>query len=147
MTNSDVNETERGATDEFNRTWVFWSENDKNYHIDYLEILAIKHGVMIYANIRKGWKHIRIKPDNTTAIAYIDTVSESCNYLLKPMWYYCINGKTWISAVHIPGKDNKTADYMCRLQSENTEWRSSSIIFHRIFEFFYCKPEIVFFVS
>ena len=35
---------------------------------------------------------------------------------------YCINRKVWLSAVHIPGKDNETADYMSRLQNENTEW-------------------------
>ena len=48
-------------------------------------------------------------------------VSESCNHLLKTIWYYCINRKVWLSTVHSPGKDNETADYMCRLQKENAE--------------------------
>ena len=52
-----------------------------------------------------------------------------------------------LSAVHIPGKDNETADYMSRLQNENIEWRLSPIIFQRVFEFFYCKREIDLFAS
>ena len=69
-------------------------------------------------------------------------VSDSCNHLSKTIWYYCINRKVWLSTVHIPGKDNETADYISRLQNENTENRLSPIVFQRILEFFYCKPEI-----
>ena len=50
-------------------------------------------------------------------------VSDSYNHLSKKIWDYCINRKVWLSAVHIPGKDNETADYMSRLQNENTEWK------------------------
>ena len=106
---------------------------------------------MIYEYVWKGCKHIRIKSDNTTAISYINNmggiVSDSCNHLSKTIWYYCINRKVWLSAVHIPGKDNETADYMSRLQNENTEWRLSLIVFQRILEVFYCKPEIDLFAS
>ena len=106
---------------------------------------------MIYEDVWKGCKHIRIKSDNTTAISYINNmggiVSDSCNHLSKTIWYYCINRKVWLSAVHIPGKDNETADYMSRLQNENTEWRLSPIVFQRILEVFYCKPEIDLFAS
>ena len=67
---------------------------------------------MIYEDVWKGCKHIRIKSDNTTAISYINNmggiVSDSCNHLSKTIWYYCINRKVWLSAVHIPGKDNET---------------------------------------
>ena len=36
------------------------------------ELLPTKHAVMIYDNIWKDCKHIRIKSDNTTAISYIN---------------------------------------------------------------------------
>ena len=58
-----------------------------------------------------------------------------------------LNRKIWLTAVHIPGKDNETADYMFRRQNENTEWRLSPIVFQRILEFFYCKPDIDLFAS
>ena len=73
-------------------------------------------------------------------------VSDSCNHLSKTI-YYCINRKVWLSAVHIQGKDNETADYMSRFQNENTEWRFSPIVFQRILEVFYCKPAIYLFAS
>ena len=71
-------------------------------------------------------------------------VSDSCNHLSKVIWCYCIYRNVWISAVQIPGKDNETADYMSRLQNEDTEWRLSPIIFQRIIVVFYCKPGFCF---
>ena len=35
--------------------------------------------------------------------------------------YYYLNRKVWLSVLHTPGKDNETADYMSRLQNENTK--------------------------
>ena len=46
--NTDASENGWGATDGSNPTCGFWSENDKKYPINYLELLAIKHAVMIY---------------------------------------------------------------------------------------------------
>ena len=76
-----------------------------------------------------------------------EIVADSCNHLSKTIWYHCIDRKVWLSAVHIPGKDNETLDYMSTLKNENTEWRLSAIIFQRILEVFYCKPEIDLFAS
>ena len=42
-------------------------------------------------------------------------VSNSCNHLTKEIWTYCTDQKTWLPAVHIPEKDNNTADYTSRL--------------------------------
>ena len=121
--NTNASETEWGTTDSSNPSWGLWSENGKKYHINYLGLLAIKHAVMIFEDIWRGSKHVRTKSENTTAILYINnaggTVSDSCNHLSKTMWYYCINARGWLSAVHIPGKGNETADYMSRLQNED----------------------------
>ena len=42
---TDASETVWGNTDGSNPTWGFQSENDKNYHINYLELLALKYAV------------------------------------------------------------------------------------------------------
>ena len=60
----------------------------------------------------------------------------------KGIWEICIASKVWLTAVLIPGKENITADFMSRLQNENTEWILSPVIFHKILWVFYCKPEI-----
>ena len=59
-------------------------------------------------------------------------VSNSCNHLAKEIWTYCTDQKIWLSAVHIPGKGNNTADYMSRLLNGNTECRLAPLVFHKI---------------
>ena len=41
-------------------------------------------------------------------------VSEKYSDLSKQIWDLCIKENIWISAVHIPGKQNTTADFMPR---------------------------------
>ena len=53
----------------------------------------------------------------------------------------------WISAVHIPGKQNIIADCMSRSLNENTEWQFSPTIFKKIVRTFDFEPEIEPFAS
>ena len=92
---------------------------EKEYHINYLELKAIYLAVIAYRHSWEFCKHIRVRSDNTTAIAYINNmgglVSNSCSHLAKEIWTYCKGQKIWFSAVYITGKDNNTADYTYRL--------------------------------
>ena len=45
------------------------------------------------------------------------------------MW---ISGNIWISAVHIPGKQNTNADFISRSLNENTKWELSAETFKKI---------------
>ena len=144
--NADASESGWGATDGVNPTGGIWSEYYKAYHINYLELKAIHLAIKAYSNLWKGCKHIRIRSDNTTAIAYVSNmgglVSSSCDRLAKEIWTYCSKRNTWLSAIHIPGKGNNEADYMSRLLNDNTEWKLNSQIFHKILKLFSVKPEI-----
>ena len=51
---TDTSESRRGATDGVNPTGGIWSTPDKANHINFLELLAIKHAL---ANYRKIWKN------------------------------------------------------------------------------------------
>ena len=53
----------------------------------------------------------------------------------------------WISAVHIPGKQNTIVDFMSRSLNENTEWQLSPTIFKKIVRTFDFEPEIDLFAS
>ena len=53
----------------------------------------------------------------------------------------------WISAVHIPGKQNTVADFMSRFLNENTQWQLSPSIFNKIVRTFDFEPEIDLFAS
>ena len=69
-----------------------------------------------YSNLWKGWKHIRIRSDNKIAIACVSNmgglVSNSYDGLTKELWTYCVERNSWLSATHIPGKENNKANYM-----------------------------------
>ena len=53
----------------------------------------------------------------------------------------------WISAVHIPGKQNTIADFRSRSLNEYTEWQLSPTIFKKIVRTFDFEPEIDLFAS
>ena len=48
-------------------------------------------------------------------------ISSSCDRSAKEIWTYCVERNTWLSTIHIPGKDYNEADYISRLLNENTE--------------------------
>ena len=149
--NTDASECGWGTTDGVNPFWGIWSTPDKANYINFLELLAIKHALVNYRKMWGNSHHIRVKSENTTAIAYVNNmggiVLKPCNQLAREIWGICNVSNVWLTAVHIHGKDNITADFMSRLPNEKTEWRLSSAIFHKILRVFYCKPEIDLFAS
>ena len=85
--NTDASEPGWGATYNISPTGGIWDKKDKEYHINYLELKAIYLAIKAYRSSWEGCKHIRVRSDNTTAIAYINNmgglVSNSCNRLAK----------------------------------------------------------------
>ena len=73
--------------------------------------------------------------------------SKFCNHLAREIWETCIASKVWLNSVHIPGKENITADFMSRLQNGNTKWTLSPAIFCKILRMFHCETEIDLFAS
>ena len=112
---TDTRQTCWGATDGNNPTGGKWLENQED-HINYLELKAIFLTVRAYQRYWRGNRHIQIQSDNATAID-----------LSKQTLDLCIMGNIWISAVHIPGKQNTIADFMSRSLNQNTEWQLSPI--------------------
>ena len=114
-------------------------------------MLAIKHALVNYREMREKCQHISLKSDNTTAIAYVNhmrgIVSNSCNHSAREIWEICIASKVWLTAVYVPGKENINADFMSTLQNESTAWRLSPAIFHKVLRVLYCKPDINLFAS
>lgn len=51
--------------------------------------------------------------DNTTAISYVNNMggkTPKCNQITKELWTWCAQQDIWVTAVHIPGKENILAD-------------------------------------
>ena len=122
---------------------------EATHHINYLELLAIFHGLRAFCRDLTSC-HILVKCDNTTAIAYINKMggckSTDCNNLALEIWDWCIHRDLWLTATHIPGIENTEADLGSRQFSDTTEWHLKPLIFSDITKIYGC-PEIDLFAS
>ena len=57
-------------------TGVIWDKKDKEYLINYLELKAVYLAIKTYKSSWECCKHIRIRSDSTTAIAYINNTED-----------------------------------------------------------------------
>ena len=55
-----------------------------------------------------------------------------CHSVAKTIRLFCMERKIWLSAAHIPGKDNITADRESRIFSDNKERMLSAHLFQEI---------------
>ena len=62
------------------------------------------------------------------------------------MWLWCYKNGNWITAVHLPGVDNTTADLESRSVHDNTEWKLNPVLFNKLCSSFGI-PEIDLFAS
>ena len=118
-----------------NKTGGLWDKDEREYHINYLEMKAVFLGLQsLCGNITQ--KHIRILSDNTTTVAYINAMggvkSQGCNEMAQQIWDWCIQRDIWLSACHIPGVQNSEADTESRKFNESTEWSLDSVVFDSI---------------
>ena len=112
-----------------------WSEDEKMEHINVLELKAILNAVKHFA-MKYICKHICIHSDNSGAIAYVENLggirSKSLNNLAKELWLWCTAKCIYISAVHVSGVENFSADMLSRVSNVRTEWSLREDIFTMI---------------
>ena len=127
-----------------------WSVQEQEWHINILEMIAVKFALLSYLPLSQGINHIRVMSDNTTAISYINrqggTHNMHLNDLAVEAWELCKNYNVHISAAHIPGKHNILADSASREFIDAAEWMLSPEIFDNITQE-YGLPDIDLFAS
>ena len=127
-----------------------WSHSESKHHINYLEMLAILLGLQTFAK-EKSDAHIRIMCDNTTAVTVVNHMgtshSDSCNSVAKEIWEWCIDRKIWLSAAHIPGKQNLIADFESRRNQRASEWRLDRASLICALQRLHFKPDVDLFAS
>ena len=132
-----------------NNTSGIWSKSESSRHINYLELLAVKHALSSLLDARNNI-HVRVMSDNNTAVSYINSMggcrSLECNSIAKDIWDWAIDKDIWLSAAHIPGSSNIDADQLSRNLNLDLEWMLSAPIFQRIVALF-GKPDIDLFAS
>ena len=89
--------------------------------------------------------------DNTTAVACIQHMgtshSDSCNELTFALWSWCMENNIWVSAAHIPGKDNVIADHESRHINMDAEWKLNSTLLSEAFQSLNIFPDTDLFAS
>jgi len=106
-----------GAVLEHTCTGGRWNQVERRHFINVLECKAVLLGLQSLCR-KVRHKHILIKSDNTTTVAYINHMggsqSEFCNDIAREIWEWCISRSIWLSATHIPGTSNTEADLESR---------------------------------
>lgn len=125
-----------------------WSEIEADNHINYLEILACFLTLKTFCP-HMSHCHIKAMIDNTTAISYVNNMggkTPKCNKISKELWEWCAERSIWVTAVHIPGKENYLADKESRAKNRDVEWKLDCEIFQLIV-FYWYKPSVDLFAS
>ena len=106
----------------------FWSREERIMHINVLELKAIHMGLSSLCSELKDC-HVLICSDNKTAVTYINKMggmhSHKCNEIARNIVPWVKERKMWLTAIHIPGKENGQADNLSRQFNDNLEWSIS----------------------
>ena len=116
-----------------------WSNDEKQLHINARELLAILFTLKSFSQLLRG-RHIKVLSDNTTAINYVNEMggvrSVTCDDICLGIWDWCITNNVWLTASHIPGKDNVSADTASRSFNDRYEWQLNKVLFQNLCEEF-----------
>jgi len=129
-----------GAFDETHnqKTNGFWSTEEQKQHINVLELKACQLGII---SLFKSSSHIHLKVfmDNTTSVSYINRFGgkiKSLDTISRSIWKWCIERDITLTAYHISGKMNTTADMLSRTGNDDLEWSLSQDVFQAICQSF-----------
>ena len=111
-----------------------WTENERQKHINELELMAILFALKSFRMLITN-KHVKILTDSTTAVFYITNMggiqSITCDKISRDIWAFCIENNIWVSCSHIAGKEND-ADTPSREFNDRIEWSLSVECFETI---------------
>ena len=119
-------------------------------HINSLEIYAAYFTLKSFLpNI--GGKHVKILIDNTCAVSVLNNMgtchNEKCNDIATKIWGLCEENNMWLTAAHIPGAQNITADYESRNFNMDIEWMLNPKILTQALQGISFSPTIDMFAS
>jgi ribonuclease HI len=131
-------------------TKSLWDENEKERHINFLELKAVYLGLRaLIHDVRDT--HVLIRSDSTTVVSCINHKGSSSfvtlDALAREIWNWCITRNLWISCAHIAGKDNVRADKLSRHFQLDTEWQLDTDLLQEALSLLEFVPNIDLFAS
>ena len=112
-----------------------WSEEEKKYHINCLELLAATLAVKSFVKDQQN-KVVLLLIDNQTAVAYINnlggTISAQAKVLARTLWMWSLERGITLQAQYLPGEENVRADQESRVMRDHSDWMLNPAIFQRV---------------
>ena len=146
---TDACNTGWGAVLDAYKTHGLFSYEERDEHINQLELRAILYGLGSLVDCTNS--HIKILCDNTTSVFCINNMgsckSLGCDSLAKQIWHWAIRCENWITASYIPGHLNEEADTESRRDEFRLEWKLKEEVFVEIMKHFEFEPDIDLFAS
>ena len=131
---TDASKTGLGATCKVIRTVGAWSQVEQKFHINVLELLAIKLALITFTK-NLSLKSIHFQIDNTTALSYLLKMGGTKNHVLiqlsRKIWAILLTKGITISAEYLPSILNVIADQESRIY-HSTEWKLLPKVFATI---------------
>ena len=132
---TDASMTGWGAHCGEEKTQGLWTEEEKKLHINALELKAVLFALKSFLKSMTK-SQVLVKTDNTTTVAYINkmggTKSSDLIQITKELWQFCMDRKIMITAEHLAGKDNITADQQSREYRDSSNWRLDTGVFQEV---------------
>ncbi|XP_066582003.1 uncharacterized protein [Prorops nasuta] len=132
---TDASDSGWGALSNKDHVRGDWTVEDIKHSINYRELLAVKLGLAQLADNEKDCQ-ILLRIDNSSAIAYINKMGGvkygKYHKLTKEIWQWAEARHIFLYADYITSADNKNADWLSRLENEDTEWELSNKAFAKI---------------
>ena len=109
-----------------------WSVQEAKLHINSLEMLAAFYAIKAFVK-EKQQVSILLLTDNMSVVAHVNRMGGTRSPLLVSqvidLWSWCLQRHITITAQHIPGLENVTADYLSRHLRDRTDWVLEPSIF------------------
>ena len=135
MIETDASNVGWGATCAGIKTQGQWKESERPLHINEKELLAASLAIKAFTKDKKV-DHILLKTDNTTTVSQImkmgSTRSSSLFSLTVDLWKYCLDNQIMLTAEHLPGALNITADKESRVFNDSSNWKLNENVFQMI---------------
>ena len=139
-----------GANFDMHKIVGAWNIKEKALHINCKKLLGVYYSLRSLKTFFQN-KHVKIFLDSQVRVQITNkmetTKSSNCNDIVKNICLFCVENKILITAAHIPGAENVTADYESRKSYKDAEWMLNSEIFQKVIKHLKFKPDLDFFAS
>ena len=126
-----------GAVCQGVRTGGLWSQMEQKLHIHCLELLAGSFAIQSFTKNRLC-VHVRLRMDNTSAVAYLNRLGGTRSLVLSnlalALWEWALTRNIFLSAEHITGNLNVSADWELRNFLDSSNWKLCPEIFRSLMQ-------------